>query len=279
MRAGERKRLDELLVERGLASSRSTARGLILAGQVKVDGQVKDKAGALVSTAAKITLKARPRYVSRAGEKLAGALATFGIDVSGVWALDIGASTGGFTDCLLQHGAEKVIALDVGRGQLDLKLRNDPRVFVIEGTNARYLEPEHLPFCPNFLTVDVSFISVRKILPAAVKCMQPAFDAVVLLKPQFEAGPRLVGKGGIVRSPKTHRAVILRIARFAKEIPGISVMGICRSVITGADGNVEFFVYLARGRGEGLDLDSLEKVAHEVTEAGGSTGRKDLLTP
>lgn len=259
-----RKRLDELLVERGLAVSRSAARGLILAGLVEVNGVVKDKAGALVPVESQVTLKARPRYVSRGGEKLASALAAFGVDVSGVWALDVGASTGGFTDCLLQHGAERVIALDVGRGQLDFKIRNDPRVHVIEGLNARYLRPEQLPYSPNFLTMDVSFISVTKLLPAVTECMQPSFAGLVLVKPQFEAGPHLVGKGGIVRDPDTHREVLLSVVRFAMAIPGISVMGVCRSGLAGAEGNTEYFVYMARGRGEGLTLDSLEEMADRV---------------
>ncbi|MCX8032803.1 MAG: TlyA family RNA methyltransferase [Thermoleophilia bacterium] len=260
----ERKRLDELLVERGLAVSRSAARGLILAGLVEVNGLVKDKAGALVPMESQVTLKARPRYVSRGGDKLASALAAFDVDVSGAWALDVGASTGGFTDCLLQHGAERVIALDVGRGQLDLKIRNDPRVHVIEGLNARYLRPEQLPYRPNFLTMDVSFISVTKLLPAVTECMQLSFAGLVLVKPQFEAGPHLVGKGGIVRDPDTHREVLLSVLRFSIGIPGISVMGVCRSGLAGAEGNIEYFVYMARGRGEGLTLDSLEDVVDRV---------------
>ncbi len=211
----ERKRLDEIVVDRALTSSRSEARGLIMAGLVVVDGKVVDKAGAPVSTAADISLKARPRFVSRAGEKLAGALSLFGVDARDRDCVDIGSSTGGFVDCLLQQGAAKVIAIDVGRGQLDARLRSDSRVEVREGVNARLLRKGDLPYEPDLVTMDVSFISVGKVLGAVVDCMATEFEGVLLIKPQFEAGPKLVGKKGIVRDPGVHRQVLAETSSFA----------------------------------------------------------------
>lgn len=263
-----RVRLDELVVTRGLAATRSAARGLILAGLVTVDGVVADKAGAQVAVDAVLAVKARPRFVSRAGEKLAYALKRLTVDAAGAYALDVGASTGGFTDCLLQHGAEKVIALDVGRGQLDWKVRSDPRVFVIEKVNARYLRPEQLPFVPDILTVDVSFISVTRLLPSLISCMASIFQGLVLVKPQFEAGPQAVGKGGIVRDKAVHRSVLLRVARFVTEETDASVLGVCQSGLPGSEGNKEFFLHIARGRGNGLATDRLERlVDHAVEES------------
>lgn len=208
-----KRRLDVLLVERGLAESRTQAQRLIRAGLVRVAGQVADKPGTQVATNAAITLQARPRFVSRGGEKLEAALVRFGLDVRGWVAADVGASTGGFTDCLLQHGARRVYAIDVGYGQLDWRLRNDPRVVVMERTNARYLES--LPEPVDLVTVDVSFISLGLILPMAVRWLKPGGRVVALIKPQFEAGRREVGKGGVVRDPQVHRRVLERVLDIA----------------------------------------------------------------
>jgi len=255
------------MVARGLADTRSLARSLIMAGLVSVSGRVVDKAGTPVATDAQITLKERPRFVSRAGEKLAHALSFLDLDVNGVSALDVGASTGGFVDCLLQNGAWRVIALDVGRGQLDLRLVSDPRVVVLDGVNARYLAPGKLPYEPDFLTMDVSFISVDKVVPAATAVLAPRSSGLILIKPQFEAGPANVGKGGIVRDPVIHRKVLVERARFMIEVAGLSVLGICRSGLRGTDGNQEFFLHVGRGGERGLEIDRLEEVVQGVLAA------------
>jgi 23S rRNA (cytidine1920-2'-O)/16S rRNA (cytidine1409-2'-O)-methyltransferase len=259
-----RARLDELLVERGLAATRSAARGLIMAGLVLVEGQMSDKAGTLVPLDALVQLKKRPRFVSRAGDKLAHALEVFGLDVGGVSALDVGASTGGFGDCLLQAGATRVIALDVGRGQLDGRLRNDPRVYALDKVNARHLSPELLPYVPDFLTMDVSFISVSKVLPAVIDCMAPVYRGVILIKPQFEAGPRQVGKGGVVRDPQVHRGVLLALGRLVIEEMDARLVGLTDSGLLGADGNREFFFKLSRGGEKGWGLDTLEEAVDSI---------------
>jgi len=255
------------MVARGLADTRSLARSLIMAGLVSVSGRVVDKAGTPVATDAQITLKERPRFVSRAGEKLAHALSFLDLDVNGVSALDVGASTGGFVDCLLQNGAWRVIALDVGRRQLDLRLVSDPRVVVLDGVNARYLAPGKLPYEPDFLTMDVSFISVDKVVPAVTAVLAPRFSGLILIKPQFEAGPANVGKGGIVRDPVIHRKVLVERARFMIEVAGLSVLGICRSGLRGTDGNQEFFLHVGRGGERGLEIDRLEEVVQGVLAA------------
>jgi len=255
-----RVRLDELVVQRGLAPTRSAARALIMAGVVLVEGQVSDKAGTPVAAAAAVTLKERPRFVSRGGEKLDHAMQTFGVDVSGLDALDVGASTGGFVDCLLQAGAARVIALDVGRGQLDGRLRNDQRVVVLEKVNARYLESGILPFVPQVLTMDVSFISVAKVLPAVMTCMSPACTGVILIKPQFEAGPKQVGRGGIVRDPAVHQEVLLHLAGFVVKELEVELLGVTDSGLPGTDGNVEYFFHVARGGERGHRLDTLAAV-------------------
>jgi 23S rRNA (cytidine1920-2'-O)/16S rRNA (cytidine1409-2'-O)-methyltransferase len=260
-------RLDEIVFARGLAPSRTVARALIMAGVVLVEGQVSDKAGTLVDGAAAISVKEKPRFVSRGGEKLDAALETFGIDVAGRSVLDVGASTGGFVDCLLQRGAARVIALDVGRGQLDARLRADARVHVIEGVNARYLVDESLPWRPDLLTMDVSFISVTKVLPAVSACMAPPYAGVILVKPQFEAGPKDVGKGGIVRDPQVHRRVLLETGSFVVGKLGVDLLAVCRSAVPGTGGNVEFFFHLSAGGAKGLALDTLE-LAVERTLAG-----------
>jgi 23S rRNA (cytidine1920-2'-O)/16S rRNA (cytidine1409-2'-O)-methyltransferase len=263
-----RRRLDELVVERDLAASRNVARGMVMAGLVLVNGMVIDKAGTAVPVDAEITLKARPRFVSRAGEKLAGALETFGVTVVGKRALDVGASTGGFVDCLLQAGAAEVIALDVGRNQLDPRVRDDPRVLVVDGVNARLLRKGDLAYEPNMFTMDVSFISIGKVLGAVTASMALQFEGVILVKPQFEAGPRAVGKKGIVRDPRVHRQVLVDAARFAQENVGLDVLGACRSGVPGVGGNLEFFLHVARGGEKGPGLDRLQKVIDDCVGKG-----------
>jgi 23S rRNA (cytidine1920-2'-O)/16S rRNA (cytidine1409-2'-O)-methyltransferase len=240
----KRARLDTLLVERGLAPSRERARSLILAGRVTVDGRAVDKAGTPVAVEAGVSVS-EPEfpYVSRGGVKLAHALDEFAVAVEGRQALDIGASTGGFTDVLLRRGALHVVALDVGHGQLDWRLRGDPRVTVIEHRNARNLEPAWLPGPVDLVTIDVSFISLRLILPAVPGVLNAGADIVALVKPQFEAGRHEVGKGGLVKDPATHRAVIERVAAAAAVI-GLDTIGQTGSPITGATGNQEFLLHL-----------------------------------
>ncbi len=245
-------RLDVLVVERGLAASRERARALILAGQVTVDGQVVSKAGTPIARASAIavTVPDHP-YVGRGGVKLAHALDVFGIQVDGRRALDVGASTGGFTDVLLQRGARDVVALDVGHGQLDWKLRQDPRVLVKEGVNARALTSADVPHSVNLVTIDVSFISLRHIFPALLPFLLPDADVVALVKPQFEAGRDEVGKGGLVTDPAIHDAVIRQVTEEACA-RGFHRIGMTPSPITGATGNQEFFLHLKRTSGAGL---------------------------
>jgi 23S rRNA (cytidine1920-2'-O)/16S rRNA (cytidine1409-2'-O)-methyltransferase len=240
----EKIRLDVLLVERGLVRSRSRAQRLIRAGEVRVAGQVADKPGTQVPVDAAVTLQARPRFVGRGGGKLEAAIQRFALDVSGWVAADVGASTGGFTDCLLQHGARRVYAIDVGYGQLDWKLRNDERVVVMERTNARYLET--LPEPIDLVTVDVSFISLALILPMAVRWLSPQGQVVALIKPQFEAGRDDVGKGGVVRDPAVHRRVLTRVLAVAAELD-LSLHGLTVSPLPGPAGNVEFLAWWRRG--------------------------------
>ena len=232
-----RKRLDVLLVERGLAESRAQAQALVMAGLVPGHA----KAGEQVDEEADLVVERPPRYVSRGGEKLAHALDELAVDVTGRDALDVGASTGGFTDVLLQRGATRVIALDVGRGQLHERLRADPRVTVLERTNARELT--ELPFAPDLVTCDVSFISVRTALPPALALARPGWEALVLVKPQFEAGRADVGRGGVVRDPETHRRVLREVAEAALAWPAQTV-GVVDSGLPGPKGNREFFLHL-----------------------------------
>lgn len=236
-------RLDLLLVERGLAPSRERARALILAGLVRVNGQPASKAGTPVARDAEVTLTTPDHpYVSRGGVKLAHALDVFGVDPAGRVALDVGASTGGFTDVLLRRGATSVVALDVGHGQLDWTIRNDPRVIVREHVNARALTPADVPHEVSIVTVDVSFISLRHILPALRPFLGKDADIVALVKPQFEAGRAEVGRGGIVSDPAVHEAVVARVIQQA-EAAGFVCAGQTPSPITGATGNREFFVH------------------------------------
>lgn len=233
-------------MERGLVASRERARALILAGQVKVDGQVVSKAGALVAAAARVELVTPDHpYVSRGGVKLAHALDAFGIDPAGRHALDIGASTGGFTDVLLGRGAATIVALDVGHGQLDWRLRNDPRVIVREGVNARYLSRDDVPPPTDLVTIDVAFISLDHIFPALGPFVQPGTDVVALVKPQFEAGRDQVGKGGLVTDPAVHEAVLARVTEAAAQA-GLERIGMAPAAITGATGNQEFFLHLRK---------------------------------
>lgn len=241
-----KKRLDVLVVERGLAESRAQAQRVIRAGLVRVAGQVADKPGAQVVPTVEITLQARPRFASRGGEKLEAALTRFGLEVAGMVAADVGASTGGFTDCVLQHGVRRVYAVDVGYGQLDWRLRNDPRVVVMERTNARYLES--LPEPIDLVTVDVSFISLELILPAAMRWLRPGGRLVALIKPQFEAGRREVGKGGVVRDPEVHRWVLERVLDIAAELD-LGLCGLMVSPLRGPAGNVEFLAWWVVGTG------------------------------
>jgi 23S rRNA (cytidine1920-2'-O)/16S rRNA (cytidine1409-2'-O)-methyltransferase len=237
-------RLDVLLVDRGVVPTRERARALILAGQVKVNGQVVSKAGAPVGADAIVELITPDHpYVGRGGVKLAHALDAFAVDPAGCRALDVGASTGGFTDVLLRRGAASVIALDVGHNQLDWKLRTDPRVIVREGVNARALSPGDVPHSVSLVTIDVAFISLRHILPALPPFLDPAADILALVKPQFEAGRADVGKGGIVSNPAVHAAVIAQVTGAAAAV-GLARVGMAPSAITGATGNQEFFLHL-----------------------------------
>ena len=232
-----RKRLDVLLVERGLAESRAQAQALVMAGLVHGHA----KAGEQVDEAAELVVERPPRYVSRGGEKLAHALDELGVEVAGRNALDVGASTGGFTDVLLQRGVARVIALDVGRGQLHARLRGDPRVTVLDRTNARELES--LPYEPDLVTSDVSFISVRTALPPVLALARSGWEALVLVKPQFEAGRADVGKGGVIRDPDVHRRVLHEVAEAALAWPSATV-GVVDSGLPGPKGNREFFLHL-----------------------------------
>jgi len=255
-------RADQLLVERGLAASRSQAQRLIASGVQWFDGAAWKrvaKNGDELPEAAQLELldTAESRYVSRGGLKLEGALRVAALDVTGWNCLDVGQSTGGFTDCLLQHGAEHVVALDVAYGELDWRLRTDDRVTVIERTNARGLRPEDLPYAPDLVVADVSFISLAKVLPSVLACCAPRFDALAMVKPQFEVGRGRVGKGGVVREPADRRAALVGVAEAARAL-GASVLGFAPSGLPGPKGNLETFVWLAEGGRSGAvgDLDA-----------------------
>jgi len=245
-----RKRLDLLLVESGRAPSREKAQALILGGEVLVDGQVARRASQLVPEGATIEVRQPLPYVSRGGLKLAHALDRLSLDVNGLTVVDVGASTGGFTDCLLQRGARRVYAVDVGYGQLDYRLRQDPRVVVLERTNIRDLEG--LPETVDAAVIDVSFISLTLVLPVVMRLVSPEGWILALVKPQFEAGREQVGKGGVVRDPAVHRQVLAKIAAWAQE-HGLAVAGVVASPIRGPAGNREFFELL-RLKGESIDV-------------------------
>src|ERR1041385_2027350 len=233
-----RERIDKILVDRGLADSRNKAQALVMAGAVLVDEQLVRKPSELFQSEANIRIKAEAtsRYVSRGGVKLETALREFQIDVRGLVGLDIGSSTGGFTDCLLQHGTRKVVAIDVGHNQIDWKLRNDPRVELREGINARYLTPSDFDEKFDLVTIDVSFISATKILSAITALLNERGRIVTLIKPQFEVGKSEVGKGGIVKDPAQHRRVIAEVNQAAEAL-GLRIIGVIDSPIQGADGN------------------------------------------
>jgi 23S rRNA (cytidine1920-2'-O)/16S rRNA (cytidine1409-2'-O)-methyltransferase len=243
MMVAERRRLDQALVERGLVASRERAQAMVRAGLVRVAGVTMGEPDQMVTAEQAIEVAGTTSYVSRGGEKLAAALDAFAIDPSGRTALDVGASTGGFTDVLLQHGAARVIAVDVGYGQLAWSLRQDPRVTVMERVNIRYLD--QLPVPADLAVIDVSFISLRLVLPRVRELLSLPGDVVALVKPQFEVGKGAVGKGGVVRDPEQHRAVVNALSQFASEI-GYTVAGEIPSPIVGTKGNREFLLYLKR---------------------------------
>ena len=247
-----KRRIDTLLAERGLAGSRTSAAESVRAGRVRIgrDGPLATKPGQLIAEEADLVVVEPPRYVSRGGLKLEHALDALAIEVEGSDCLDVGASTGGFTDCLLQRGAARVIALDVARGQLDWGLRNDARVTVIERANARSLELDQLPFRPGLATIDVSFISLAKVLPPAAACLEHDGELLALVKPQFELGPERVGKGGVVRDPEARRDALRGAADVARNA-GLAVLGFASSGLPGPKGNRETFIHCAP-RGDGV---------------------------
>jgi 23S rRNA (cytidine1920-2'-O)/16S rRNA (cytidine1409-2'-O)-methyltransferase len=258
-------RLDTLLAQRGLFASRARAAASVMAGEVRLggsDGERAAKPGQLVAEDVEVAVDERPRFVSRGGIKLANALATTGIDPAGRRCLDVGASTGGFTDCLLQAGAAHVVALDVAYGELDWSLRTDERVTVLERTNARSLAPGDLPYAPDLVVADVSFISLTKVLPAVLACCAARFDVLAMVKPQFEVGRERLGKGGVVRSPDDRRAALVAVAATVRAA-GAAVLGFASSGLPGPKGNRETFVWLGEAGRDG-SVDDLEAVAREV---------------
>jgi len=241
-----KERLDKILIERGMALSRERARAMIMEGKVLVDGQLIDKPGVRIDIDSKIEVQGEDlKYVSRGGLKLEGALKAFEIDPRDKIVLDVGASTGGFTDCILQNGAKKVYAVDVGYGQLSWKLRKDPRVINLERKNIRYLKREEIEDDIDLILIDTSFISIEKFLPNLLQFLKNEGEILGLIKPQFEVGKGEVGKGGVVRDPNLHRKVIDRISKFSEEL-GLKVIGVVESPILGPKGNKEFFIYLKR---------------------------------
>jgi 23S rRNA (cytidine1920-2'-O)/16S rRNA (cytidine1409-2'-O)-methyltransferase len=257
-----RKRLDTLMAERGLFGSRSRAAAAVMAGEVRVRGEPARKPGQLVAEDEEITVDRGPDYVSRGGIKLANALDALEIEVAGRNALDVGASTGGFTDVLLQRGAAHVVALDVAYGELNWRLRQDARVTVLERTNARSLDPAALPYRPDLIVADVSFISLTKVLPAVFACAADRFDCLAMVKPQFEAGRERVGKGGVVRDQETRVETLVAVAASAGEA-GFSVMGFAPSGLPGPSGNRETFAWIAEPGRSGA-LGDLEAAARAV---------------
>lgn len=257
-----KQRLDLLMMERNMAPSREKAKALIMAGVVFVNGQREDKAGTLISDTAEIIVKDNSlKYVSRGGLKLEKSINEFDVDVNGKICMDVGSSTGGFTDCMLQNGAVKVYAIDVGRGQLDWKLRNDERVISMEKTNIRYVTPDNLDDVPEFSSIDVSFISLSKVLPVVHNLLSADGKVVALIKPQFEAGREQVGKKGIVREPKIHLEVINKVIGFCIEI-GFYVIDLTFSPVRGMEGNIEYLIYLRKAKEN--DVLSEEEVAERI---------------
>ncbi len=266
---GKKLRLDVLLVQRGLQESRQKAQATIMSGQVFVDGQRVDKPGAPVAEDAEIEVKGGLRYVSRGGLKLEKAMALWPVHLEDAVCMDIGASTGGFTDCMLQNGAAKVYAVDVGYGQLAWKLRSDPRVVCLERTNARYLSHEQIPEEPDFSSVDVSFISLKLILPAIAGVLRDGGQVVCLIKPQFEAGKEKVGKKGVVRDPAVHREVLEHFLEHAKE-NNFTVIDITYSPIRGPEGNIEYLGFLQKNSGQAgtIDIPALVEESHRTLKEG-----------
>jgi len=253
----EKERLDVLLVQQGLANSRELAKAYIMAGNVYVDGQKEDKAGTKVAVTARLEVKGNQmKYVSRGGYKLEKAMDVFGIRLDGKICLDIGASTGGFTDCMLQNGASKVYAIDVGYGQFAWKLRNDERVVCLEKTNVRYVTHEQVPDEGDFASIDVSFISLTKVLPAVLGVLGEKGQLVCLIKPQFEAGREKVGKKGVVRDSSVHREVIEMIVEYVRT-QSLGILGLDFSPIKGPEGNIEYLIYLDKSR-SGMHEDEVQ---------------------
>lgn len=259
-----KRRLDTLLAERGLYETRSRAAAAVMAGEVAIgrDGLRAEKPGQLVAEEAELVVDDRPRFVSRGGVKLANALDATGVDPAGRRCLDVGASTGGFTDCLLQRGAAAVIALDVAYGELHWRLRNDPRVTVVERTNARAIDPAALPHRPDLIAVDVSFISVAKVLPAVLACAADRCDCLALVKPQFEVGRERVGSGGVVRDADTRREALVAVGERVREL-GAAVLGYASSGLPGPAGNRETFAWIAEAGRAGA-VEDLEAAARTV---------------
>lgn len=262
-----KQRLDVLLAERGLFSSRTRAAASVMAGEVTVglDRRKAVKPGEMVAGDTPLSVRERAPYVSRGGLKLANALDTLELPVGGRSALDVGASTGGFSDCLLKRGAAHVVAIDVGYGDFDFGLRQDPRITLLERTNARSMTPQMLPYVPDLAVLDVSFISLRKVLPAVLGCMAKCHDVLALVKPQFEVGRERVGKGGVVRSAEDRRSALIDVGSAAIEL-GASVLGYRSSGLPGPKGNLETFIWLAEpSRAAGArDIDDIERMAREV---------------
>jgi 23S rRNA (cytidine1920-2'-O)/16S rRNA (cytidine1409-2'-O)-methyltransferase len=262
-----KQRLDTLLTERGLFSSRSRAAASVMAGEVMLGAERRraSKPSEMVDLDSTVDVNARASFVSRGGIKLANALAASGLEVAARRALDVGVSTGGFTDCLLQAGVRDVIAVDVGYGDLSWGLRNDPRVVVLERTNARHMQPDQLPWRPDLAVIDVAFISLRKVLPAVLACLTERFDVLGLVKPQFEVGRQRVGKGGVVRDAAVRRDALVAVGRCAQEL-GATVLAFHASGLAGPKGNLESFIWLAEaGRGGGAtSAEDLLALAREV---------------
>ena len=259
-----RERLDVLLVARGLFATRAQARAAVIAGEVAVDGRPADKPGTPTDQAASLEVAARRRYVSRGGDKLDHAMTVLDVDVAGEDVLDLGSSTGGFVDRVLQGGAVRVIAVDVGYGQLDWGLREDPRVTVLERTNARALTADRLPFVPSFVTADLSFISLTVALGPVLECLREGYRGLVLVKPQFEAGRELVGKGGVVRDPAVHREVLVKVGGWLQG-RGAALRGMCDSGHPGPKGNVEYFIFFSDS--DEAPSQAVEKLAAQAVEA------------
>lgn len=263
-------RLDTLLHQRGLFDSRSRAAASVMAGEVRVGGEKAQKAGQMVAEDVDVAVDEKPRFVSRGGVKLANAVASFGVDVRGRSCLDVGASTGGFTDFLLQSGAVHVVAFDVAYGELHWSLRTDERVTVIERANARHMTRDQLPYAPDLIVADVSFISLTKVLPAVLACASvDGFDAFAMIKPQFEVGRERIGSGGVVRERADRVAAFVEVARSVRDAVGCSVLGFASSGLPGPKGNLESFVWLAEGgRAGALDDAGIEAAADAVEGEG-----------